>query len=96
MVACQIVLNATVTLVRVSNMDLLHNLGYLLVFQFSAAFLPTEPAIIGCSGYTKYIARCFYRISVFFFAFLNCPVDMGLPYLAQPRLLSISSNFFSR
>ena len=77
-------------------MDLLHNLSNLFVFQFPGTLLSAQPTVICRSGDTEQFARCFYRISIFFFCFLYCQVDMGLPNLTQPRLLSISSNFFSR
>jgi hypothetical protein len=92
----QIVLDTAVAFIRTFRMDLLHNLSDLLVFQLSGTLFAAEPAVVSCSGYPKYFTRAFYRISEFFFAFLYCLVDMGLPNLAQPRLLSISSNFFSR
>ena len=91
----QIVPDATVTLVGTFCMDLLHNLSDLLIFQFSVALSATEPAIVGRSGHSQYCTGLFYWISIYFFVFLNCQVDMRLPNLAQRPLLSISSNFFS-
>lgn len=49
----QIVLYATVTLVRTFGMDLLHNLGDLLVFQLSDTLFATDPTVISRSGYTQ-------------------------------------------
>ena len=77
-------------------MDLFHKLRNLLVFQLSGALFTAKPAVVGCSGHTQQFAGYLYRIAIFFVTFFYCQVDMRLPYLAQPRLLSISSNFFSK
>ena len=95
-VVYQIILNPAVTLIWVLRMYLFHNFCNLLIFQLSGALFATKPTIIGCSGHPQQFTCCFYRVAVFLVTFFYCQVDMGLSYLAQPRLLSISSNFFSR
>ena len=95
-VVCQIVLDTAISFVRILGMNLLHDLRNLFVFQFSGTLFPTDPTIIGGSGHPQYGTRYFYWISVFLVGFLDCLIDTRLPYLTQPRLLSISSNFFNR
>lgn len=92
----QIILDSTIPFIRALCMNSLNDLCNPFIFYLSLALLSAQPTVVCRSGYTEVFAGYFYRISIFFLTFFNCQIDMALPYLAQPRLLSISSNFFSR
>lgn len=92
----QIILDSTIPFIWVLCMNSLNYLCNPFIFYLSLALISTQPTVVCCSGYTEVFAAYFYGISIFFLTSFNCQIDMALPYLAQPRLLSISSNFFSR
>ena len=95
-VMSQIVLDPAVAFVWILCMYLFHKLCEFLVFNLSGTLLAAEPTIVTCSGHSQDSTRQFYRVAIRFLVLFNCQINMRLPYLAQPRLLSISSNFFSR
>lgn len=92
----QIILDSTIPFIRALCMNSLNDLCNPFIFYLSLALVSAQPTVVCCSGYTEVFAAYFYGISIFFLTFFNCQIDMALPYLAQPRLLSSSSNFFSR
>ena len=96
MVMRQIILDSSVSFIRALSVDFLYNLCNPFVCQLSGTLFPAPPTVVGCSGDMQQLTGCLYGIVAFFAAFLDCQIDMGLLYLAQRPLLSISSNFFSR
>ena len=95
-VMSQIILDPAVAFVRILCMNLLHKFRNLLVFQLPGALFAAKPAVVGRSGHAQLLTGQFHRIPIFFLTFSHCQIDVRLPYLAQSRLLSISSNFISR
>ena len=95
-VVCQIIYDSSVSFVRTLGVEFFYNLCNLFVCQFSVALFAAQPTVVSCSGDVQQLTGYFYGVAVFFAAFLDCQIDMGLLYLAQRPLLSISSNFFSR
>lgn len=64
------------------------------VFQFVFRYFPIQPFIVGCSGHPAQLTKCLYRIIMFLVFFSDCLIYRFMTNQAQPRLLSISSNFF--
>ena len=64
------------------------------VFQFIFRYFTVQPLIVGSSGHPAQLTKCLYRIIVVLMLFFDCLIYRFMTNQAQPRLLSISSNFF--
>ena len=96
MIMAEIVIDAAVALIRALHVDLLDLLRKLLVLHSPGALFPGRPAKVGGSRNVQQLTGRLNRIAFLCMAFLNSAIQMGLPYLREASLLSISSNFFSR
>jgi hypothetical protein len=77
----KVVIDASVTLIRVLHVNLLDLLCNLLVLQRSGALFTRSPTKIGGSGNVQQLTGGFNRIVLLCMAFLYSSVQMRLPHL---------------
>ena len=94
MVAFQFIPNSAIAFIRRFVMDFFYQCCNSPVFQLAFWYFTVQPFIIGSSGYSTKLAENLYRIIVFFVFLFDCLIYRFMANQAQPRLLSISSNFF--
>lgn len=80
-IACQIVTNAAITLVRKFLVNLLYDLCDLFIFSGAIADVPSRPPVISRSGNMKNPAGGFNRVAKFRVTVTNRCVQMFLLYL---------------
>jgi hypothetical protein len=77
----KVVIDASVTLIRVLHVNLLDLLRNLLVLHSSGTLFTRSPSKIGSSGNMQQFAGCLNGIAFLCMAFLNGSVQMRLPHL---------------
>ena len=96
MIPFQLVTNPAVAFVRTRHMDPFNLISNPLVFCFASRNLSTQPFIVCSTAYMSQSAKRSDWIAMPFMFFFDCLIDLGVPYQAQPRLLSISLSFFRK
>ena len=96
MVMPQLVIDASVALVRAVHVDLLNLLSKLRVLSGPGTQLAGRPLVVCRARNMQQAAGFLDGLTIFSIVFLYCSVDMFLSYLSKASLLTISSNFFSK
>ena len=94
MIAFQLILDSTITLIGRFIMDFFYQCCNSSVFPLIFRYFTVQPFVVGSSGHPAQLTKCLYRIIVLFVFFFNCLIYRFMTNQAQPRLLSISSIFF--
>ena len=95
-IACQIVPDAAVALVRACSVALLHFICDALILYGAGAEPPRPPLIIASPGDMEYPTQRFYRITLFLGTLANRLILTLILKLSQASPLSNSFTFFNR
>ena len=96
MIPLKVISDSTVSLVRTFHMNLFYGFCNHSVFSLGLRYFMMQPFVIGGTADTADFAKCTDWIIMFFMFFLDCQIYVFVANQAQPRLLSISSNFFKK
>lgn len=96
MVPFQFVPDPSVSFIRGSAVDFFNLLCNLPVFYLMCRYFPAYPFVIRSTRYAAESTKQPDRISMCLMFFFYCLIYGFMPYQAQPRLLSASSNFFKK
>ena len=75
-------------------MDFFYQFCNFSIFQLTFRCFTIPPFVISGSGHSAQLTKRLYRIIMLLVFFLDCLIYRLMTNQAQPRLLSISSNFF--
>ena len=96
MIPLKVISDFAVSLVRTFHMNLFYGFCNLSVFSFSPRHFMMQPFVVSRAADSTDFAQYRNWIVVCFVFFLYCLIYVFVTNQAQPRLLSISSNFFRK